>query len=55
MVETAYGIAIWQKNCDFSKWPAEEKREKVAKMASEKFPGLKNYFFWVSFLRWQRW
>ena len=39
----------------FSRWPAEEKCEKVSKMALEKFPGLKNHFSWVSFLRWQRW
>ena len=29
-------------NCDFSRWPAGKKPEKVQKMASEKFPGLKN-------------
>ena len=58
MVENASGIAIWPKNRDYSRWPAEEKCEKVSKMASEKFPGLKNHFSnfsWVSFLRWQRW
>ena len=44
-----------RENRDFSRWPAEEKHEKVSKLTSEKFPGLKNHFSWVSFLRWQRW
>ena len=39
----------------FLRWPDGEKCEKVAKIALEKFPGLKNDFSWVSFLRWQRW
>ena len=39
----------------FLRWLAEEKCEHVSKMALEKFPGLKNYFSWVSYLRWQRW
>ena len=38
----------------FSRWPAEERREQVSKIALEKFPGLKNNFSWVSFLRRQR-
>ena len=41
-------------NRDFSRWPAGQKHENVTKLASEKFPGLKNHFSWVSFLRWQR-
>ena len=41
-------------NRDFSRWPTEKKHEKVPKLASVKFPGLKNHFSWVSFLRWQR-
>ena len=41
-------------NHDFSRWPTGRKREKVPKLASEKLPGLKNHFSWVSFLRWQR-
>ena len=36
-------------NRDFSRWPAEEKHEKVSKLTSDKFPGLKNHFSWVSF------
>ena len=42
-------------NLDFSRWQAERKHEKVSKLTSEKFPGLKNHLSWVSFLRWQRW
>ena len=42
-------------NRDFSRWLTGKKCEKVPKMASEKFPGLKTHFSWVSFLRWQRW
>ena len=41
-------------NRDFSRWPTRKKREKVAILTLEKFPGLKNNFSWVSFLRWQR-
>ena len=37
-------------NRDFSRWPAGKKREKVPKLASEKFPGLKNYFSWSKVL-----
>ena len=43
-----------RENRDFSRLPTGKKREKVLKLASEKFPGLKNHFSWASFLRWQR-
>ena len=38
-----------RENRDFSRWPTGKKGETVPKLASEKFPGLKNHFSWVSF------